>query len=83
MPDNNIERVGKITEVVAAVAAIGYRLVTMISGYLARRRQAQARQVEEATAIVEARLPAMGAFQRGLNEIWFVSFADARQTIEA
>jgi hypothetical protein len=55
MPDN-MDRVGVMAEVATAAAAVTYPLVKVISGYLERQRQRNARRYAVAAAQVEARL---------------------------
>ncbi len=55
MPDN-MDRVGVMAEVATAAAAVTYPLVKVVSGYLERRRQRNARRYAAAVAAVEARL---------------------------
>ena len=55
MPDN-MDRVGVMAEVATAATAVTYPLVKVISGYLKRRRQRNAKRYAAAAAAVEARL---------------------------
>jgi hypothetical protein len=50
------ERVGTIAEVATAAAAVAFPIVKVVSAWLERRRQVNARRYAAAAAVVEARM---------------------------